>query len=102
VKIFLSLTTTPQLQWQASLSFKTFTLFLIHPTEEHQKDAGRVAAGLKAAIRNPNVSDEAKDRAAERLQNLGSETATTDSTHDNRVLGMLFLAWCVLSKPHLP
>jgi len=54
------------------------------------KDTTRVAAGLKAAIHNSNVSPEAKDQAAEKLQNLtGAGIATTTSTteHENRVLG---------------
>ncbi|KAI0703986.1 hypothetical protein C8Q76DRAFT_801766 [Earliella scabrosa] len=58
-------------------------------------DEKRVAAGLKAAIHNPNVSDEAKARAQERLDdmtgNSGGETtarATDANGHElNRVLG---------------
>lgn len=57
------------------------------------KNPERVAAGLKAAIHNPNVGEDAKERAAERLEHMGAETTTgtttTESTdvHDNRVLG---------------
>jgi hypothetical protein len=54
-------------------------------TRATDKDTTRVAAGLKA-----NVSPEAKDQAAEKLQNLtGAGIATTTSTteHENRVLG---------------
>ena len=59
----------------------------------------RVAAGLKAAIHNPNVSAEAKERAQERLENMGVPdeisweraylTGTVDASgHEaNRVLG---------------
>jgi hypothetical protein len=56
---------------------------------EH-KDPGRVAAGLKAAIHNPNVSEEAKERAAEKLEKLPGNTDSGHSTGDqdtNRVLG---------------
>jgi hypothetical protein len=45
-----------------------------------------VAAGLKAAIHNPNVSDEAKQNAALKLKNLPG-AAATDTEHENRVLG---------------
>lgn len=57
------------------------------------KNPERVAAGLKAAIHNPNVGEDAKERAAERLEHMDVETTTatttTESTdiHDNRVLG---------------
>ncbi|KZT74717.1 conidiation-specific protein 6 [Daedalea quercina L-15889] len=37
-----------------------------------------VARGLKAAISNPNVSDEAKERAAERLESM-QETGELES-----------------------
>lgn len=37
----------------------------------------RVAAGLKAAIHNPNVSEEAKERAQERLETMGTSVETT-------------------------
>lgn len=56
-----------------------------------EKDSTRVAAGLKAAIHNPNVSDEAKERAAERLEGLGGEREHHESRSSgqdsNRVLG---------------
>ncbi|KAB5583428.1 Conidiation protein 6-domain-containing protein [Coniochaeta sp. 2T2.1] len=35
------------------------------------KDAGNVARGLKASISNPGVSDEAKERAKEKLAEMG-------------------------------
>ncbi len=35
------------------------------------KNPGNVAGGLKAAIHNPNVSEEAKSHAAERLREMG-------------------------------
>ncbi|KAF5384439.1 hypothetical protein D9615_003338 [Tricholomella constricta] len=66
------------------------------PSEEHAKNPERVAAGLKATIKNPKVSEEAKAHATERLQELGGgETSkekptTQHATHDvesNRVLG---------------
>ncbi|KAI0344633.1 hypothetical protein BDW22DRAFT_1326777, partial [Trametopsis cervina] len=58
-----------------------------------EKDTTRVAAGLKAAIHNPNVSEEAKERAADRLDHMGGNGRThdphagTEGEHDNRVLG---------------
>ncbi|KAI0932319.1 hypothetical protein AcW2_000986 [Taiwanofungus camphoratus] len=47
---------------------------------------GNVARGLKAAISNPNNSEEAKGRASERLQEM-QETGELDSTeaHDANV-----------------
>uniref|UniRef100_A0A0W0G332 Uncharacterized protein n=1 Tax=Moniliophthora roreri TaxID=221103 RepID=A0A0W0G332_MONRR len=45
--------------------------------------ADNVARGLKAAINNPRVSDEAKESAQERLNDM---TGTTQE-HENRVLG---------------
>ncbi|KAI0818463.1 Conidiation protein 6-domain-containing protein [Trametes gibbosa] len=42
-------------------------------------DEKRVAAGLKAAIHNPNVSEEAKERAQERLETMGAAAETTAS-----------------------
>lgn len=41
-----------------------------------QKDPIRVAAGLKAAIHNPNVSEEAKSSANERLHEMGTDSET--------------------------
>lgn len=41
------------------------------------KDTTRVAAGLKAAIRNPNVSEEAKEHAREKLKEMGQEVEST-------------------------
>lgn len=40
-------------------------------TEQKEKDPGNVARGLKASISNPGVSEEAKERAKEKLANLG-------------------------------
>ena len=60
------------------------------------KDTTRVAAGLKAAINNPNVSEEAKDNAEQKLHQLGATSITqsnpntvSNDEHKNRVLGML-------------
>ncbi|KAF8896595.1 hypothetical protein BD779DRAFT_1668356 [Infundibulicybe gibba] len=47
---------------------------------QHEKDPARVAAGLKAAIHNPNVSEEAKDRAAQRLEEMDVPTADPQPT----------------------
>nr|VWP01262.1 Protein kinase domain-containing protein [Ganoderma boninense] len=65
-----------------------------------QHDEKRVAAGLKAAIHNPNVSEEARKSAQERLEQMGEhDTAApsagrahhapaTGTQHEsNRVLG---------------
>lgn len=54
------------------------------------KDPVRVAAGLKAAIHNPNVSEEAKERAAERLEGNGAGISVGDEVtdqHTHRVMG---------------
>ncbi|EED83058.1 predicted protein, partial [Postia placenta Mad-698-R] len=56
------------------------------------KNPGRVAAGLKAAINNPIVSEEAKERASDRLENLGDEVErvpdySASDQDTNRVLG---------------
>ncbi|KAH9924467.1 Conidiation protein 6-domain-containing protein [Fomitopsis serialis] len=62
----------------------------------HGKDPTRVAAGLKAAINNPNVSEEGRERAADRLDGIdggahgtNGSTATTsvEDQHRNRELG---------------
>lgn len=45
---------------------------------EHTKDTTRVAAGLKAAIHNPNVSAEAKEHAKEKLKEMGQDVESTD------------------------
>lgn len=41
------------------------------------KDPGHVIGGFKAAITNPNTSAEAKEHAAERLQELGEPDYTS-------------------------
>ncbi|KAI0633897.1 Conidiation protein 6-domain-containing protein [Trametes polyzona] len=46
-------------------------------------DEKRVAAGLKAAIHNPNVSEEAKERAQERLEHMGTSVETTSASRGN-------------------
>lgn len=50
-------------------------------SEQH---AAHVAAGLKAAIHNPNVSEEARERAAGRLETIESGNG---HQHPNRQLG---------------
>jgi hypothetical protein len=60
--------------------------------EQHEKNPERVAAGLKASINNPHVSQEAKAHAAERLHELGEGDkgkANSAGAESNRVLGML-------------
>ncbi|KAI0793669.1 Conidiation protein 6-domain-containing protein [Fomes fomentarius] len=41
-------------------------------------DEKRVAAGLKAAIHNPNVSEDAKSRAQDRLEHMTGEANSVD------------------------
>ncbi|EMD41785.1 hypothetical protein CERSUDRAFT_110351 [Gelatoporia subvermispora B] len=50
---------------------------------------GNVARGLKAAISNPNNSEEAKERASERLQEmeLSGELDTTEAHEANVAIG---------------
>ncbi|KAG6889946.1 hypothetical protein C0995_013473 [Termitomyces sp. Mi166 len=61
-------------------------------SSEHVKNPDRVAAGLRASIKNPRVSDEAKAHATERLQELESrQHIDPSSTHENRVLDLRLL-----------
>ncbi|KAJ3855617.1 hypothetical protein EV368DRAFT_72182 [Lentinula lateritia] len=56
-------------------------------TTKHQH---HVAGGLKAALHNPNVSEEAKANAQQRLKNMVSANETEVPSYDeetNRVLG---------------
>lgn len=48
-------------------------------TDEHEKNPDYVARGLKAAIHNPNVSSEAKDHAAQQLEDMGIMTSNSDA-----------------------
>jgi translation elongation factor EF-1beta len=48
-------------------------------TDEHEKNPDYVARGLKAAIHNPNVSAEAKDHAAQQLEEMGGKTSDSDA-----------------------
>ena len=65
----------------------------LHKTDEHEKDPDYVARGLKAAIHNPNVSAEAKDHAAQQLEEMGvkpSDSGTqklSDEEHIRHQLG---------------
>ncbi|KAL7622213.1 hypothetical protein AAE478_007716 [Parahypoxylon ruwenzoriense] len=43
--------------------------------QDEHKDAGNVARGLKASISNQNVSDQARERAKEKLRDLEGERA---------------------------
>ncbi|RKU46573.1 hypothetical protein DL546_004475 [Coniochaeta pulveracea] len=38
--------------------------------DDHEKNPNNVAGGLKATLKNPNVSDEAKQSAQERLDKM--------------------------------
>ncbi|KAI0063527.1 hypothetical protein BV25DRAFT_1915035 [Artomyces pyxidatus] len=60
------------------------------------KNATRVAAGLKATLHNPNVSEGAKKSAQDRLEQMGAiepqsgtakAAAEPGESHDTRVLG---------------
>jgi hypothetical protein len=57
------------------------------------KNPGNVAGGLKATLKNPNVSDEAKDNAQERLDALESGApveevqSQTSGAHSEKNLG---------------
>ncbi|KAF4577032.1 hypothetical protein EYR36_005019 [Pleurotus pulmonarius] len=51
-------------------------------TNYPDKNPVNVAGGLKAAIHNPNVSEEAKERAAERLHEMGAD-GESQSTPQN-------------------
>lgn len=55
-----------------------------------EKDPEHVAAGLKSAISNPNVSEGAKVHAAERLDDMRAEevfNATVGGHEINHILG---------------
>ena len=47
--------------------------------DEHEKNPDYVARGLKAAIHNPNVSAEAKDHAAQQLEEMGKKPIDSDA-----------------------
>jgi len=63
--------------------------------KEHTKDTARVIAGLKAAVHNPNVSNEAKENAMKRLEEMGQTAdasppeqgkSAADDAHERNVL----------------
>jgi hypothetical protein len=62
-----------------------------HTPEQHEKNPDRVAAGLKASIHNPHVSKEAKESAAERLQQLENKQQHGGHHESSHVLGMSYL-----------
>ncbi|KAI5246782.1 hypothetical protein E4T43_02415 [Aureobasidium subglaciale] len=49
------------------------------------KDPVRVAAGLKAALHNPNVSDEARENVSHHLADITSTSQTDDGKDPTRV-----------------
>ena len=57
-------------------SFTTY--FTLKANMSYEKDPARVAAGLKATLNNPRVSDEAKESAAERLDEYARTGAAPD------------------------
>jgi len=42
----------------------------VSSNSDENKNPGNVAGGLKATLKNPNVSQEAKDSAEERLEQM--------------------------------
>ncbi|KAF8651510.1 hypothetical protein AX16_004706 [Volvariella volvacea WC 439] len=50
-------------------------------TSEHEKDPERVAAGLKAAMHNPHVSQSAKEHARAQLQELEERVGRSFTSH---------------------
>ena len=55
-------------------------LRLLHgKTDEDEKNPDYVAPGLKVAIHNPNVSGEAKDHAAQQLEEMGEKTSNSEA-----------------------
>ncbi|KAL1754668.1 hypothetical protein FB107DRAFT_291470 [Schizophyllum commune] len=60
------------------------------------KNSNRVAGGLKATLHNPNIGEETKQSAAERLDQMGvdadskapsSQPATSGQEHHNQRMG---------------
>lgn len=51
---------------------------------DNTKNPERVAAGLKATVHNPSVSEEAKIRARERLNEMGVDVESEQSSRDAR------------------
>ncbi|KIK54205.1 hypothetical protein GYMLUDRAFT_177610 [Collybiopsis luxurians FD-317 M1] len=65
-------------------------------SDNSQKNPERVAAGLRGTLHNDNVSQQAKDKASDRLQEMGasfenktdtSGKADTGDAHQNHVIG---------------
>lgn len=48
----------------------TVCIVVPHAGDNEQKNPGNVIGGLKATTKNPNVSEEAKKSAEERLQQM--------------------------------
>ncbi|KAI4722182.1 hypothetical protein E4T48_01594 [Aureobasidium sp. EXF-10727] len=65
---------------------------------DDSKDPMRVAAGLKAALHNPNVSDEAKENVSHHLADITSSSHTDDGKDPTRVAAGLKAA---LHNPHV-
>ena len=66
-----------------------------------QKNQDYVARGLKATIHNDNTSDQAKESAAERLEQMGAEVPTdyankTDKQGTWTIFRLLVIASCLL------
>lgn len=48
--------------------------------QEVPKDRANVIRGLKAAIHNPRVSEEAKERDLQRLREMGEDVSDLDTS----------------------
>ncbi|KAG2153665.1 Conidiation protein 6-domain-containing protein [Suillus bovinus] len=59
-----------------------YEFFVFQEPAEHTKDTARVVAGLKAAVHNPNVSEEAKENAMKRLEEMGQVSRTHHANAD--------------------
>ncbi|KAG6815671.1 hypothetical protein H0H87_012362 [Tephrocybe sp. NHM501043] len=56
-------------------------------SSDHSKNPERVAAGLRASIKNPKVSEEAKAHAKDRLQELNLSKEHSDTQHSSGTAG---------------
>ncbi|PFH51997.1 hypothetical protein AMATHDRAFT_2486 [Amanita thiersii Skay4041] len=72
-------------------------------SDTESKNPQRVAGGLKAAMHNPNTSDEAKQSAQERLQEMGADVeyhqnqaaaTKTSAKNTGNVLVEIYLLSC--------
>ncbi|KAF8352113.1 Conidiation protein 6-domain-containing protein [Amanita rubescens] len=71
---------------------------LLKELVEQVKDPSRVAAGLKAAVHNPRVSEEAKESASERLHEMGEDVEPTKETTSMLTPTSLGGNFCLLTR----